>query len=94
LIKTLWTTNPSQRPLLVGPSEGMVGWKDANPATFYNFTTQWVRKVVAATVGALDVLAYHSYNNDALVSAANATFFLNQTLRHAEVRLSSCPRLV
>ena len=68
------------RPLLTGPSEGMVGWKSAGHTAFTNFTTQWVRKVVAATAGVLDALVYHSYNNDAIASEGSATFFLNQTM--------------
>eukprot|EP00040_Diaphanoeca_grandis_P011969 m.61181 g.61181 ORF g.61181 m.61181 type:complete len:545 (+) comp22944_c0_seq1:16-1650(+) len=92
LLKGLWSAKPTERPLLVGPCEGMVGWS-GNDEKFYNFTTQWVRKVVADTAGVLDVLVYHSYNNDALTSQQDATFFLNQTLKHALAYIAEAERV-
>ena len=33
-------TTTQQRPLLIGPCEGMVGWNAPEHAVFFNFTTQ------------------------------------------------------
>ena len=42
-LHTLYDAGPSaagERPLLIGPCEGMVGWRTPDHAVFYNFTTQ------------------------------------------------------
>ena len=56
----LYAATPQQRPLLIGPCEGMVGWNAPNHSVFSDFTSTWIRKVVTATAGALDALVYHS----------------------------------
>ena len=56
----LYAETPQQRPLLIGPCEGMVGWNAPNHSVFLEFTSTWIRKVVTATAGALDALVYHS----------------------------------
>lgn len=92
LLRSLWADDMDRRPLLVGPCEGMVSW-DKDPAIFYNFTSQWVRRVVSETAGVLDVLVYHSYNNDALQSKDTATFFLKQTEKQAQAYLEEASRV-
>lgn len=77
--------------MLIGPCEGMVGW-NRSPELFYNFTTQWIRKVVDATAGALDALVFHSYNNNALASPETATFFLNQSEEQAVAYFAEADR--
>jgi hypothetical protein len=59
-LHALYAETLAQRPLLIGPCEGMVGWNAPDHSVFFNFTSTWIRKVVAATVGALDALVYHS----------------------------------